>query len=67
MCKSYVIWESIVGVECEETTPLLVYHCISSVFYIWARVYEIYFQKVVSKSFALCVANLTVAAASAAQ
>jgi hypothetical protein len=33
----------------------------------WATVYEIYFQKVVIKSFALCVANLTVAAASAAQ
>jgi hypothetical protein len=61
-----IVGESRVGVACEETKPLLVFHCISSVLYIWATVYEIYFRKVV-KSFTLCVVNITVANASAAQ
>lgn len=64
--KNYtlIVGESRVGVSCEETKPLLVFHCISSVLYIWATVYEIYFRKVVIKRFILRVVNLTVANAS---
>jgi hypothetical protein len=67
--KNYtlIVGESIVGVACEETKPLLVFRCISFVLYIWATVYEIYFRKVVIESFTLCVVNITVANASAAQ
>jgi hypothetical protein len=61
------VGESRVGVACEETKPLLVFHCVSSVLYIWATVHGIYFRKVVIKSFTLCVVNITVANASAAQ
>jgi hypothetical protein len=62
-----IVGESRVGVACEETKPLLVFHRISSVLYIWATVSEIYFGKFVIKSFTLCVVNITVANASAAQ
>jgi hypothetical protein len=66
--KNYtlIVGEYGVGVACEETKSLLMFHCISSVLYIWATVYEIYFRKVVIKSFTLCVVNVTVANASAA-
>jgi hypothetical protein len=51
--KNYtlIVGESRVGVACEETKPVLVFHCISSILYIWATVYEIYFRKVVIKYF----------------
>lgn len=65
--NTLIVGESKVGVACEETKPLLVFHCISSVLYIWATVYEIYFRKVVVKSFTLCVVNIILANASAAQ
>jgi hypothetical protein len=67
--KNYtlIVGESRVDVACEETKPLLVFHCISSVLYIWATVYEIYFRNAVFKSFTLCVVNITVANANAAQ
>jgi hypothetical protein len=65
--KNYIliVGESRVGVACEETKPLLVFHCISSVIYIWATVYEIYFRKVFIERFTFCVVNLTVANARA--
>jgi len=62
---THIVGESRVGVACEETKPILVFNCISSVLYIWATVHEIYFRKVVIKRFTLCVVNLTVANASA--
>lgn len=67
--KNYtlIVGESRVVVACEETKPLLVFHCISSVLCIWATVNEIYFREVVIETCTLCVVTITVANASAVQ